>query len=531
MNQTIAVVKKWLETRTATIMIFVVAIFCINAWQQVLPNFFYDNSFAFAAAKQLYEGHGYSLPLTGIENLSAIHYQPIYQWPPGYSWLLAAVKWMTNTDWITATYLLNGFSVSLFLIVAWILLGLTNIPRWLTNSWLLFAGCFPYPFLGIYFSDILSLTFFLSGVALIIYQVKKNFNIFLSILSGILLAGCYALKFLYLPICLAPAVTIFVYGRRNKQAIFKKISLTSLLCSVAGIVFVFIYLKTQTGNGVYVNPTGKGFFPQNLQHFGPVVPSALVDIKWLSVQFSSLLHTPYESMNTVWKWINWLLLPFLVWLVISLKKKQAGHHTKGLVSFNLLTISSIVTISFIALLSLLLAPFRNQYISFWTYVQELRYYAVPVVFIQICMLLAIMYWRSKLFLSICFVLFFVNVSHGIYYLSKKIFIEKKYGRVRSSEEQQVMAYEYVTAGNKTPTVICTDNEIIGNMASAAGAAILRNYKDINQPIKVSVRTRILVIIYDKLLHEIDPFMQMYQPKLIGHRANCYIYESYIKPAP
>ncbi|HEX3767193.1 MAG TPA: hypothetical protein VHT72_02410, partial [Puia sp.] len=66
-----------LSGRGTGILFTLISVIAINAWQQVIGNFDYDNSFTIAAAKNISEGHGYSIQTASSEDLSQFYYDPL----------------------------------------------------------------------------------------------------------------------------------------------------------------------------------------------------------------------------------------------------------------------------------------------------------------------------------------------------------------------------------------------------------------------------------------------------------------------
>ena len=50
-----------LSKRGTGILFTLIAVLAINSWQQLLRNFDNDNAFSLAAAKNISEGHGYTI--------------------------------------------------------------------------------------------------------------------------------------------------------------------------------------------------------------------------------------------------------------------------------------------------------------------------------------------------------------------------------------------------------------------------------------------------------------------------------------
>jgi hypothetical protein len=175
-------IHDYLKTKSSaavSIFVLMIAIGTINAWQLVLSNFSNDNSFSIAAAKNVYDGKGYTLTSILPHDLSITGYEPLNKWPPGYSWLLVLIKKITKADWIASCYILNAIGATLLILALRKILLLLNVPDWIVNVYLLFAGSVPYPFMSCWFSDLLAAAFFMCALALLLLMIVKNKNSFI----------------------------------------------------------------------------------------------------------------------------------------------------------------------------------------------------------------------------------------------------------------------------------------------------------------------------------------------------------------
>ena len=136
------------------LIVFIVAAAALNTWQMVLPNFHYDNSFSLAAAKNVADGNGYTVRHVLAADVSQVIYEPLNKWPPGYSWLLVGVMAVTGTGVITAMYIVNALMVMVFLAGIYCMMAALKFPAPAINGFILFAGFFPYAFLGTWFADL-----------------------------------------------------------------------------------------------------------------------------------------------------------------------------------------------------------------------------------------------------------------------------------------------------------------------------------------------------------------------------------------
>jgi hypothetical protein len=517
------VLKKLFSTPVASVFALLMSIVAINTWQLELPNFSYDNSFSIAAAKNIYDGKGYTLTTASPEDLSVTSYEPLNKWPPGYSWLLFLVKRITGTDWIIACYILNAIGATLLILALRKIFLLLQVPQWAINTYLLFAGFFPYPFLSDWFSDLMAVAFFMWAIVFLLQMIVTNRNIYAcGIAAGALLGFCTWLKYLYLSVSLIPFVFLLFYSTGlNNLRLSKALASGGLVLSMC-ILYILWFQHDHTGNAFYINPTGKGFFPQNLLHLGAFIPGSLIDFKFFDMQLSTWLRFPYLKMMVVWKWVNAFLLVALTALAILHYRKNGLRLSTVLsVYLHLTWAISISILVLLVYLSLTQRHYSDNSTLFWTYVGELRYYAVALIFIQQGILFWMIYQKDLqsrlrvIFVTILVFILSVDVSHGVYYLSKKAIIKREIGKNRKSEQMDFLALETADslAKRENKIVIYSDIYQLANIASLSGISVLYDYDNMNKTLHSSKPVTLLVILGSPALPAYERFLSLYKPTL------------------
>jgi hypothetical protein len=527
----IETISKYLSAKSSPVVslfILIIAIGSINAWQLILPNISNDNSFSIAAAKNIYDGKGYTLATVSEQDLSVTNYEPLNKWPPGYSWLLALVKKITNTDWIISCYILNAIGATLLVLALRKIMLLLQIPVRIVNIYLLFAGFVPYPFLSTWFSDLLAAAFFMWGIALLLHMVVKNKNLFIyAIASGLFLGFCAWLKYLYLSVSPVPFIFLLFYAFRTRNMKLAKALACGGIFLLASLGYMLWFQQHHSGNAFYINPTGRGFFPKNVLHIGPIVPGSLLDFKLYDMQLSTILHIPYLKILVFWKWLNIFLLLGILFLVIRFHRETGFPFEKPLNIYMGLALAVSVSIClFLALLSLTQGPYFNRFVVYWTYVEELRYYAVVLIFIPQGILFLLLY-RSDLLsrakkpvIAIILIIVIIQVSHGFYYLTKQVFFKEEVGKNRESEQLYFLTLKTVGRLLKynKKLIICSDSHDIANISSLSGIPVIYDYYSLNGELRSSKPVTLLVVLSEPVLPDLKHFFSIYNPKLI------YIYK-------
>ncbi len=77
-------IKTFVSRNYISVLFTLFSILIINVKQLIGENFGWDNSFSVAAAKNIADGHGYTLRMATPDDLSKVVYEPFNKFPPGY---------------------------------------------------------------------------------------------------------------------------------------------------------------------------------------------------------------------------------------------------------------------------------------------------------------------------------------------------------------------------------------------------------------------------------------------------------------
>jgi hypothetical protein len=295
------------------------------------------------------------------------------------------------------------------------------------------------------------------------------------------------------------------------------------------IAFMLWFQHQHTGDAIYINPTGKGFFPENLLHLGPVVPASLIDFQLYDLYLSRILHISYPQVIIIWKWLNGLLLLGLLSFIFRYYQNNGFHMERPLhIYMNIALAISIVIFLLLAYLSFTQAPYSTRFTPFWTYVEELRYYAAILIFIPQGILFLLLYRRDllsgyrKIFIPVITIVVAITIVHGFYHLSKQIFIKKDVGKNRVSELLDFQDLQFATrlSNSGEKLVICSDSYELANMASLTGIPVLYEYDRLNAPLHTSKTLILLVVLNRQELAYFKNFFSLHHPTQIfpyGHQ--------------
>ncbi len=99
-----------------------------------------DSFLQLAAASEINKGHGYSIPITPIHNLSAVDHQLLLNWPPLYSYLSAPFLAFTNNNYEQAGMIIIVIFAFFHQLIWLLLLMKLQFPKWIIAIMLLLLG-------------------------------------------------------------------------------------------------------------------------------------------------------------------------------------------------------------------------------------------------------------------------------------------------------------------------------------------------------------------------------------------------------
>lgn len=540
--------RKIFSSPVATVITFVIAVIALNTWQLVMPNFHFDNSFSVAAAGNVAEGHGYATKQALPTDLSQIVYEPINKWPPGYSWMVAGMAPLAGHDVIRAVYLVNIISIFFFLLGIYFTLNALKFPRAAVNGFVLFAGFFPYPFLGAWFADLAAVAFFTLAIGLIMQaHATRKYITIKAIAAAALCSFCIYLKYLYLPVAILPLLVWGFYALRTRQKRQFTAAFTGSLIVMTSAILLLLYQSRHSGQPVYINPTGKGFFPSHLLEIGAVIPASLVDHDFMTVQIARIFRLHYHTAGSVLRIINYVLMfALLLWIFSWWKSGGSGSTEQGRTGRSrwnrnlyayLVLIVSAATAGMLAFLSVTFAPYVAEFTPFWTYVEELRYYAIVIVFIQqwvfwyfVVNRPASSGWLYKTGRVAVIAIVFVGILHSAYYLYKQAVVKGLAGTEKVNEQTDIEALRVIRRLMKEHPglVICSNNHELANIASLSGAPVMYDFNALNGTLTTSKPVVLVAILRDDFSHRFTAFMEKYKPVKVDHRYNFSFYLAHIR---
>jgi len=391
--------------------------------------FFYnirvDGMYQIMAMQNFAEGHGISTSRVLSTDLSSIIYQPLINWPPGYSFLLSPFYLLFGKNYITAGITLEIVAAIALIFICRKILNLLDVPAWLVNLFTFVTGFFIYPFYFINSSDASAITCFTLGIYFALLLLKKGR---LSVagtsllITSLFFAGF--IKYLFIPIAFILPGYLFWKALADKDRLLKKTALISFLSLLVAFSILLTWQKITGGAAVYISQPTRGFFPENLKNTYPAIPASFISPESLSLIF------PYESNShlTLFRLEQTIYILILfsgIFYIIRYIVKKGFKEITPLKSFFFISfILSLGIILLLTCLSLTVGKEENIPGHFWTYVEEPRYYGLIYILVHLGVFLFYRlrnYNKRLIFFSLLLILALIpETIRGIYFFANRV---------------------------------------------------------------------------------------------------------------
>ena len=498
-------------------------------------------------SKSLLQGKGLAVPQYFTSNTVTPVYDFTPLWPPGYPILLAPFLKLFNYNIYWATTTLDIiFCVALIFVTRKICRQI-GLPIAAINIMTLIAGGFEYTFINESLpTDSISIVLFLIGLSqLIKLLTTKDFSIKKTILVSFLLFLPCFFRYNYPAISLATIVGVLFIAYIKKDILLKRKGWWVFMFNCFFTVAFFVFMKLLTGHVGYATPTQRGFYPENILHWFPIVPSSFINIAFLT---SQAIHIAGISFKTSMQWLELInvivIISLLLFFLSALFRKKIFEDLSSLKLFLLL--GAFASAGLFALLGYMSLTYKRQmgFTNSWNYVYEPRYFAFAVLFFQIAFLSwYFIYFKKtlaknvvvKILAGICFFILFIEVSHNIYFHSKVALNFKKYKSAVYREQD----YSYYISLIENIKDKYPDHEIwatapgdnfysyLATYHGYIGIADANNLK--TNKVKVKTKTLLILMLYN---HEINAYQNFLSGNTILYNeriSNSNFYQIELKP--
>ena len=160
-----------------------------------------DASHQVIATRNFLKGAGISMAKAYANDLSVVVYEPLINWPPGYSILLAPFYALFGGNYIAAGLCLGIIAAIVLILVFRSILKLLELPIYLINLSTIIAGFYIYYFYFIASSDAITISLAMVAIYYALKLLKRPTHAWLKNILGITipLFICGAIKYLFIP--------------------------------------------------------------------------------------------------------------------------------------------------------------------------------------------------------------------------------------------------------------------------------------------------------------------------------------------
>ena len=222
-------------------------------------------------------------------------------------------------------------------------------------------------------------------------------------------------RYMYFPVTVLFPLTLVLFSLITKNRWLRLNGFILLLGTILFSVAMLIWTKVYAGHYSYIVATEKGWFPEQLLHWYPFIPSAFINIESATSLLSNVTGRSYQFVYRFMEILNVLFLLFLAYLLVRKNSLKKYPHTFRF----FLLIGIILSALIIFLLGYLTLTNKPQ--ASWNYNIEGRYFVLPVIFLQLFFLIKYSFddtlhnnTVSKFFYRAILILLLLEAGHGIF---------------------------------------------------------------------------------------------------------------------
>lgn len=501
-------IKPILSDKRTSIAIVALAIVARIVQLIFFYNIRVDGMYQVMAMQNFVDGHGISTAKVLPGDLSTIIYEPLINWPPGYSIILAPFYILFGHNYMLAGMAVDILGAVLLIFACRKILRVLDTPIYLVNIFTLLTGFFIYYFYFINSSDAIAISFFVLGIYYAIKLLKKgSFSISLTLLIVACLFLSGLIKYLFIPVVYIVPLFILLKGWADRNKGLERSGFLSFLLLIVSLGAVLLWQKINTGSSTYISEPGRGFFPGNLANAHPAIPSSFINPDTFQLLFDEGSNA-YMMIFRALQGIHILLfLAALIYILRRIIKKGLKDLFLTDSFFYLGFFLSVGITAVLVILSLTVAKEENIPGHLWTYVEEPRYYGLINVLIHLGIFVLYQYYRLnktkklKYLLVVLVLLLLPETFRGILFTAKRV-IKVKTEKYSWQQEWEIQDYaELMIKKYKLPgemaVVTCSSYYVNYRIGIYNHIPILLEYPPPGEPIKVSSKKPALLLLVDQ----------------------------------
>lgn len=537
-------IKTILSSPAASVIIFILA-----AAGRVLQKIYYttpggDKAYQILATKNLLNGRGISTLEVFAGNLTDPQYVSLIKWPPGYSLLLAPFYELSGENFFWGSLWPDLIAAILFVWFARKTISLFKVPVYLVNFYTLVAGFCMYNFCTSSSSDLITATFYEIALFLtlrFILSEKKNYRA--AFVISLMLFICGFTRYMSLPLAYIIPLYFIASGYINRDRKYVMSGLFMLGVLILLTAALLLYQDSQAGSAVYFVQSQKGFYPENLLKMNPFIFSSFFNMNFLCTQLEKISGIPFMTIAGAFCIIHLVLFAGVVVLALYWMKKRTLSNPSLFNHFiNIGVLSTLGVVAMLGYLSVTNSAYPITGTDNWTFIQEGRYYFIPILFIQLSVLVAAWKFREQVkkwvykLLSLLLFILFTDLLHSAYFTAK-IILHPGGSLYKSQEEFETMQY-FKALLKKTMqenpgkhiVVSCVDDTYTHYAGLWYDLPGLADYYKLNTlQLASSKETVVIVPIRERDKQKLTGFINNPEVKIVGKISDYIFYKKYVNP--
>lgn len=537
--------KNILDSRLAGIFCFLFAVANRIIFTSLNSLIGTDTKIQLTYTQNLLAGKGIGVTKYFTENLSSPVYDTQQLFPPGFSLAIIPFLKISGGNEYLAVFLFDMLAAVLFVIAVRKLAIINELPCWLVNIITLIAGCSQFIFFSSWSStDAISLSLILFGLAQTINIISKKENISLMRMMGcgILFSLPFFFRYMYLPIAFLLPFFILLSGIVSKNNGLKIAGSKALAATITWLCIFFAFSFFTSGNALFVQDFGRGFFYDQLVNWYPFIPASFINLDFAAQLVEKIMGITYSLVMSFSEVINaflFVLLLILLWRYVGKFKKQLPLSTHSL----FIIIGAAISITVIGLLAYLTLTYKSLswgYIN-WTHSQHARYFAFIYIFIPLLFFTCLYHYRSSFKKPIALFFVFIGIAcittevlHGIYYNVKIITGHKDLAIIRDSDNGY-RNFSAVIADIKKDypgceVIVSSPDQYYLHAASQMGYKAVFDYEKLElTDLAVTAKSILLMPVHQQEVVIMKNYIEKKKPSLYIEKSGTYFYIEEITP--
>jgi hypothetical protein len=173
------------------------------------------------------------------------------------------------------------------------------------------------------------------------------------------------------------------YFSGNRQV--RKAGMVSFSIVLVSIAFLFLYQRVMAGSAGYISQPGRGFFPLHLLEAYPFLPASVLNPDTIGILWKRNV-TSDSGIYQIFQLVHFVLLVVLASVFIKFLRQRSLKKATMAVRFGLsvFLVSAVITL-ILAFLSLRVQEEEITPGFFWTYIEEARYFGLPLILMQMAL--------------------------------------------------------------------------------------------------------------------------------------------------